>query len=89
MGFDGCIGGLAGDMPDLGEFVEALLSARQKLRETFMALHHKLLSDSVTTRPADETLAQKSGRFRFWPIRTRRVVSCFLSSVVMPTVAFP
>jgi transposase len=42
--FDGCIGALVDDMPDLCEFMEPLLAARQKLRERFMALHHKLLS---------------------------------------------
>ncbi len=29
--------------PDLAEIIDALLAARQKLRETFMALHRKLL----------------------------------------------
>jgi transposase len=31
-------------MPDLGEIMKPLLAARQKLRETFMELHRKLLS---------------------------------------------
>lgn len=42
--FDDRIRELVGDTPDLGEIMEPLLAARQKLRETFMALHRKLLS---------------------------------------------
>jgi transposase len=42
--FDGCIGALVDDTPDSGKFMEPLLAARQRLRATFMALHHKLLS---------------------------------------------
>jgi transposase len=41
--FERCIDALVDDMPGLGEFMEPLLAARQKLRETLMALHHKLL----------------------------------------------
>ncbi|MBA3446939.1 MAG: IS110 family transposase [Pseudaminobacter sp.] len=44
VGFDGRIRELVDDMPDLGEIMEPLLTARQKLRETFMELHRKLLS---------------------------------------------
>jgi transposase len=39
VGFDDRIGALVDDMPDLGELMEPFLAARQKLRETFMALH--------------------------------------------------
>ena len=44
VGFDDRIRELVDDMPDLGEIMEPLLAARQKLRETFMELHRKLLS---------------------------------------------
>ncbi len=44
IGFDDRIRELVDGMPDLGEIMEPLLAARQKLRETFMALHRKLLS---------------------------------------------
>lgn len=43
-GFDDRIRDLVDDIPDLGEIMEPLLAARQKLRETFMVLHRKLLS---------------------------------------------
>lgn len=42
--FDDRIRELIDDMPDLGEIMEPLLTARQKLRATFMELHRKLLS---------------------------------------------
>ena len=44
VGFEDRIHELVDDMPDLGEIMEPLLAARQKLRETFMELHRKLLS---------------------------------------------
>jgi hypothetical protein len=44
VGFDDRIRELVDDMPDLGEIIEPLLAARQKLRETFTELHRKLLS---------------------------------------------
>ena len=44
IGFDDRIRELIDGMPDLGEIMMPLLAARQKLRETFMALHRKLLS---------------------------------------------
>lgn len=44
VGFDDRIRDLVDDIPDLGEIMEPLLAARQKLRETFMVLHRKLLS---------------------------------------------
>ncbi|MFC7066367.1 MULTISPECIES: IS110 family transposase [Brucella/Ochrobactrum group] len=44
VGFDDRIHELVDDTPDLGEIMEPLLAARQKLRETFTALHRKLLS---------------------------------------------
>jgi transposase len=44
VGFDDRIRELVDDMPDFGEIMEPLLAARQKLRETFMELHRKLLS---------------------------------------------
>jgi transposase len=43
-GFDDRVHELVDDMPDLSEIMEPLLAARQKLRETFMELHRKLLS---------------------------------------------
>lgn len=43
-GFDDRIRELVEGMPDLGEIMKPLLVARQKLRETFMELHRKLLS---------------------------------------------
>ena len=42
--FDARICELVDGRPDLGEIMEPLLMARQKLRETFMELHRKLLS---------------------------------------------
>ena len=44
LGFDARIRELVDDRPDLGEIMEPLLGARQKLRETFTDLHRKLLS---------------------------------------------
>jgi len=44
VGFDDRIRELVDGMPDLGEIIGPLLAARQKLRETFMDLHRKLLS---------------------------------------------
>ena len=44
LGFDARIRELVDGMPDLGEIMSPLLAARQKLRETFMELHRKLLS---------------------------------------------
>ena len=44
VGFDARIRELVDDMPELGEIMEPLLAARQKLRETFTDLHRKLLS---------------------------------------------
>lgn len=44
VGFDARICELVDDMPELGEIMMPLLTARQKLRETFMELHRKLLS---------------------------------------------
>lgn len=44
IGFDERIRELVDGLPELGEIMETLLAARQKLRETFMALHRKLLS---------------------------------------------
>jgi len=44
VGFDKRIRELIDDIPDLGEIMKPLLAARQKLRETFMALHRTLLS---------------------------------------------
>ena len=43
-GFNARIRELVDDMPELGEIMEPLLAARQKLRETFTDLHRKLLS---------------------------------------------
>ena len=42
--FDDRIRELVDRLPELGDLMGPLLSARQKLRETFMALHRKLLS---------------------------------------------
>ncbi|MBP0614846.1 IS110 family transposase [Jiella mangrovi] len=42
-GFDARIRDLVDDKPELGEIMTPLLAARQKLRETFMELHRKLL----------------------------------------------
>lgn len=42
--FDDRIRELVDGLPELGDLMGPLLSARQKLRETFMALHRKLLS---------------------------------------------
>ncbi|CAN7658919.1 IS110 family transposase [Phyllobacterium sp. LjRoot231] len=44
VGFDHRIRELIDDLPELGGIMEPLLAARQKLRETFMTLHRKLLS---------------------------------------------
>ena len=44
VGFDARIRELVDAMPELGEIMKPLLAARQKLRETFMELHRKLLS---------------------------------------------
>ncbi|GLS36576.1 hypothetical protein GCM10010869_21660 [Mesorhizobium tianshanense] len=44
VGFEDRIHDLVDGMPDLGEIMEPLLAARQKLRETCMELHRKLLS---------------------------------------------
>lgn len=44
VGFDARIRDLVEGMPDLCELMQPLLAARQKLRETFMQLHRKLLS---------------------------------------------
>lgn len=44
IGFDDRIRELIDGMPDLEEIMMPLLAARQKLRETFTALHRKLLS---------------------------------------------
>jgi hypothetical protein len=53
VGFDGRIRQLIDAMPDLAAIMAPLLAARQKLRETFMALHRQLLSvvhDDATCR---------------------------------------
>jgi transposase len=44
IGFDKRIRELVDGLPELGVIMGPLLAARQKLRETFMALHRKLLS---------------------------------------------
>lgn len=44
IGFDDRIRELVYGIPDLGEIMKPLLAARQKLRETFMEIHRKLLS---------------------------------------------
>lgn len=44
IGFDDRIRELVDDSAELLEFMEPLLSARQKLRETFTVLHSKLLA---------------------------------------------
>jgi len=44
VGFDDRIRELVDDSPELLEIMEPLLSARQKLHETFMVLHRKLLT---------------------------------------------
>lgn len=44
VGFEERIRELVDGLPELGVIMEPLLAARQRLRETFMALHRKLLS---------------------------------------------
>ena len=50
MGFDGCIGALVDDMPDLGEFIAG---GTAKAARDVHGFPPQATVDSVTTRPAD------------------------------------